>query len=150
LATTRVSASADSSTIATGVSATFGGISHLGFTSHCSSPTSGACFATEDIGTVADPAATRVGLRVGTKQAIQDAVPKTAEGDFIDPNTGQVIPKEGPFDYGHQPGFEWWRTQQMAREQGWTREQVIEYENDPSHYQIEDPSANRSHLYEMP
>jgi hypothetical protein len=55
LATTRVSASADSSTIATGVSATFGGISHLGFTSHCSSPTSGACFAAEGVATEEAP-----------------------------------------------------------------------------------------------
>jgi HNH/ENDO VII superfamily nuclease with conserved GHE residues len=38
----------------------------------------------------------------------------------------------------------------MARQEGWTRQQVIEYENDPSHYQIEDPSSNRSHLYEAP
>ena len=97
-----------------------------------------------------DPAASRVYLRTSTRQAIQDAAPKTADGDFIDPNTGQVIPQEGPFDYGHQPGYEWWRMQQMARDQGWTRQQVIEYENDPSHYQIEDPSSNRSHQYEMP
>lgn len=75
---------------------------------------------------------------------------RTASGDFIDPNTGQVIPRGGPFHYGHKPGFEWWRTQQIAREQGWTREQLIEYENNPSHYQIEDPLANLSHRFEMP
>jgi hypothetical protein len=61
--------------------------------------------AAEEGTALADPAATRVGLRVGTKQAIQDAAPKTADGDFIDPNTGQVIPKDGPFDYGHKPGY---------------------------------------------
>ncbi|AYG04695.1 type IV secretion protein Rhs [Gryllotalpicola protaetiae] len=53
-------------------------------------------------------------------------------------------------DYGHLPGYEWWRTQQLARGSGWTRQQVIEYENDPDHYQIESPSSNRSHLFEMP
>ena len=108
--------------------------------------------AAEDAGSGAgtDPAAHRVNLRQSTRQAIQDAAPKTTEGDFIDPNTGQVIPKEGPFDYGHKPGYEWWRTQEMAREQGWTRQQVIEYENDPSHYQIEDPSSNRSGRYQLP
>ncbi len=74
----------------------------------------------------------------------------TAEGDFIDPNTGQVIPREGSFDYGHRPGFEFRRRQQIARDEGWTRQQLIEYENDPSYYRIEDPSSNRSHLYEMP
>ena len=97
-----------------------------------------------------DPAARRAPLRVGTKQSIQDAAPKTEDGDYIDPNTGQVIPQEGPYDYGHKPGYEWWRTQQTARDQGWTRQQVLDYENDPSHYQIEDPSANRSHAYEKP
>jgi hypothetical protein len=61
-----------------------------------------------------------------------------------------VIPKDGPYDYGHKPGHEWWRTQQRAREKGWTREEVFEFENNPKHYQIEDPSSNRSHKYEMP
>jgi RHS repeat-associated protein len=98
----------------------------------------------------ADPAATRAGLRVSTKQAIQAAAPKTAEGDFIDPNTGQIIPQDGPFDYGHIPGYEWWRTRDLARSEGWTRQQVLDYENDASHYQIEDPGSNRSHVYEMP
>lgn len=74
-----------------------------------------------------DVAACRVTLRVTTKLQIEEAAPKTPEGDFIDPNTGQAIPRSGPFHYGHKPGFEWWRTQKMAREEGWTRQQVIEY-----------------------
>jgi hypothetical protein len=61
-----------------------------------------------------------------------------------------VIPREGPFQYGHKPGFEWWRTQQIARSEGWTRQELIDYENDWTHYQIEDPLSNMSHLYEMP
>jgi RHS repeat-associated protein len=96
------------------------------------------------------PWADRVKLRVATKEAIKGAAPKTASGDFIDPNTGKVIPKEGPFNYGHKPGFEWWRTQERAQAEGWTREEIIEYENDPTHYQIEDPLSNQSHAYEMP
>lgn len=32
----------------------------------------------------------------------------------------------------------------------WTQPEVSEYENDPSYYQTEDPSANPSHRYEMP
>jgi HNH/ENDO VII superfamily nuclease len=61
---------------------------------------------------------------------------------------GEEIP-EGQGHFGHRPGFEWWRTQQLAREQGWTREQLIEYENDPTHYWYEDPSSN-AHRYEAP
>jgi RHS repeat-associated protein len=105
--------------------------------------------AADDGAAAFDPAARRVTMRKSTKSAIQDAAPKTSDGDFVDPNTGQTIPKEGPFDYGHKPGYEWWRTQQAAREGGWSRQDVIEFENDPSHYQIEDPSANRSHRYEL-
>jgi hypothetical protein len=71
-----------------------------------------------DSGGAADPAAQRVYLRVGTKIAILEAAQKTPEGDFIGPNTGKVIPKYGQYDTGHKPGFEWWRTQQIAREQG--------------------------------
>ncbi|GAA4174173.1 GH-E family nuclease [Gryllotalpicola koreensis] len=99
---------------------------------------------------LSDPAATRVKLRNSTKLAIQGNAPKTASGDYIDPNTGEPVPKEGPFDYGHVPGYEWWRTQQIARGSGWSRRDVIEYENNPDHYQIENPSSNRSHIYELP
>jgi hypothetical protein len=97
-----------------------------------------------------DPVARRVTLRVGTKRQIQAAAPKTPDGDFIDPNTKMPIPKNGPYDYGHRPGVEWWRTKLIARDQSWTRKEVIEYENDPSHYQIENRSSNRSRKYEQP
>jgi hypothetical protein len=92
----------------------------------------------------------RVTLRSSTRQAVQDAAPRDADGNFIDPNTGQSIPAAGPFHYGHKPGFEYWRNRDMAQAQGWTREQFIEFENDPSHYQIEDPYNNMSHQYEQP
>ncbi|MFJ9907924.1 GH-E family nuclease [Streptomyces sp. NPDC101152] len=97
-----------------------------------------------------DPGTTyaRVTLRSSTKQAIQDAAPRDAEGNFIDPNTQQPI--HGPFHYGHKPGFEYWRNRDMAQLLGWDRKQFIEYENDPSHYQIEDPYNNLSHQYEQP
>jgi hypothetical protein len=99
---------------------------------------------------LSDPARRRPTLRAATKQAIQDAARKNADGDFYDPNTREVISKDGPYDYGHKPGYEWRNTQRRARAERWTREQVIEYENDPSHFQIEAPSSNRSHKYEGP
>lgn len=98
-----------------------------------------------------DPAARRVKLRKGTKDEIKHQMAEdgltTPSGDFIDPNTRQIIPKDGPFDYGHRPDYTWWKTQQMARDEGWTRQQIIEYENDPTHYRIEDPSSNRSNQF---
>jgi RHS repeat-associated protein len=96
-----------------------------------------------------DPAATRPKLRKETKERSRAAAPKTPEGEFIDPNTGEVLSKDGPFDYGHAEGEEWWRTRDRAREEGWTREQVLEHENSKT-FQIEDRSANRSHRYEKP
>jgi hypothetical protein len=67
-----------------------------------------------------DPAASRVYLRKSTKFAIQQAAEKTPEGDYVDPNTGDVIPETGPYHIGHAYGFERWRTQQIARAEGWT------------------------------
>lgn len=101
-----------------------------------------------------EPSKRRVTLRKDTKEAIKQRMRDmglvTPNGDFIDPNTGEVIPKDGPFDYGHVPGYEWWRTQVIAREQGWSREELIAYENDPRHYLIEAPSSNRSRTFEQP
>ncbi len=96
------------------------------------------------------PAKGRVYIRVSTRQAILNNAERLPNGDFVDPNTGEPIPKDGPYDIGHKPDYEWWKTQAKARVEGWTRRQVIEYENNPAHYQIEDPSSNRSHLYEAP
>lgn len=81
------------------------------------------------VATPDDPYA-RVTLRSSTKQAIQDAAPKDANGNFIDPNTGQSIPADGPFHYGHKPGFEYWRNRDLAQQQGWSRDQFIEFHVD--------------------
>jgi large repetitive protein len=98
---------------------------------------------------ISDSTYDRVTLRQPTRDAIETAHPRDANGNFIDPNTGQSIPAAGPFHYGHRPGFEYWRNRDRARAEGWTREEFIEFENDPSHYWIEDPSSNMSHKYEM-
>ena len=95
-----------------------------------------------------DPAARRPKLRKATKEQAQTDALKTADGDYIDPNTGQVIPKQGPFDYGHPKGQEWWRLRDQARAENWTRQQVIEAEN-AKKFQIEDPSSNRGHIHEQ-
>ena len=36
----------------------------------------------------------------------------------------------------------------MHQNEGHTRQEVIEAENNPDLYQVEDPHSNRSHLYE--
>jgi hypothetical protein len=92
----------------------------------------------------------RVTLRNSTKKAIRDAQLKDSDGNFVDLNTGQSVPASGPFHYGHRPGFEYRRNREMARLKGWSRKEFVEFENDPSHYWIEDPYNNMSHQYEMP
>ncbi|MFC4900492.1 GH-E family nuclease [Streptosporangium amethystogenes subsp. fukuiense] len=92
----------------------------------------------------------RVSLWEKTKRDIRNAAPTDANGDFIDPNTGQIIPKGGPFHYGHKPGHEYWRARDMARENNLSREQFIAHQNNADNYQIEDPSSNMSHRYESP
>jgi len=91
----------------------------------------------------------RVNLRESTKAAVRAAQPQDEDGNYIDPNTGKIIPKDGPFHYGHRPGFEYSRTRDRAQLEEWTRQRFIEYENEPSHYWIEDPYSNMSHLYEQ-
>ncbi|MGA9760894.1 MAG: HNH/ENDO VII family nuclease [Gaiellaceae bacterium] len=101
-------------------------------------------------GALAVKVTARVKLRKATRAAIIRRAKKNANGDFLDPNTGEIIPRNGPFDIGHTKKNEYRRVKQRAIKEGWTRQEFIEYENNPSHYQIESPHANRSHEYEEP
>ncbi len=95
----------------------------------------------------ADDLLRRPNLWATTKAEIRDAAPKTADGDFIDPNTGQIVPSTVA-QYGHKPGYEWRCIKAKALSQGWTVQALIDYFNDPAIYQMEDPVSNQSHLYE--
>lgn len=90
----------------------------------------------------------RVKLRTATKEAISKNAPKDKNGNFIDPNTGQVIPAGSKFDIGHKPGYEWRCIVEAAITYGWTRQELIDYANNPNLYQVETRSSNRSHKYE--
>ena len=86
-------------------------------------------------------------LRQSTRQAIEDAAPRDAAGKPIDPNTGQTI--EGKPDIGHKAGNEFWREKAAAEAEGLTQKEFNDRMNDPSKYQLEDPSSNRSHKFEQ-
>lgn len=90
----------------------------------------------------------RVKLRKSTRNTIIDQAPRNIDGVFIDPNTGIIIPKDGPYDIGRKQGQSWRKRKQEHIKKGSTRKEVIEAENDPSIYQIEDPSSNRSRRYD--
>jgi hypothetical protein len=96
----------------------------------------------------ADSATSRVKPRKGTLKEVDKRQPVDADGDMIDPNTGQKL-KPGEVDLGHKPGQEWRKRKAMHEEKGSTRKEVLDAENDPDLYQWEDRSSNRSHRHEQ-
>ena len=95
----------------------------------------------------ADDLLRRPNLWATTRADIREAAPKTADGDFIDPNTGKTVPS-AVAQYGHKPGYEWRCIKARALSEGWTVQVLIDYFNDPRIYQMEDPVSNQSHQYE--
>ena len=82
----------------------------------------------------------RVKLRKSVKATVLNNAKRNANGELIDPNTGKVIPGEGPYDIGHIKGESWAKRKKDHERAGHSRREVIEAENDPRLYQIEDPS----------
>jgi hypothetical protein len=74
--------------------------------------------------------------------------PRTADGRFIDPNTGEPI--DGKPHLGHKTGHEFWREKAKAEAEGLTQEQFNDRMNNPDLYQLEDAASNRSHRFEKP
>jgi hypothetical protein len=95
----------------------------------------------------AKPTDRRVDLRKGVKEKIKENQPRDKDGNLIDPNTFEVL-KEGEIDIGHKKGNEWRVRKKMHEDKGSTRKEVIEAENDPNLYQLENRSSNRSHKHE--
>jgi hypothetical protein len=58
--------------------------------------------------------------------------------------------RKGTPDLGHKPGHEFWREKQDAEAAGMTQKEFNDHMNNPSYYQWEDPSSNRSHKNEKP
>ncbi|WP_242622144.1 GH-E family nuclease [Olsenella sp. Marseille-P4559] len=51
-------------------------------------------------------------------------------------------------DFGHVPGEEYWRSFERYRSGEWSLGQLREHEFNSDNFQLEAPSANRSHRYE--
>jgi RHS repeat-associated protein len=86
-------------------------------------------------------------IRQSVRQAVEGAAPRTADGRFIDPNTGRPI--DGKPDLGHKPGNEFWREKEKAEGEGLTQKQFNDRMNKSGKYQLEDAKSNRSHKYEQ-
>ena len=89
----------------------------------------------------------RVKPRKSTLEKVKENQLRNEKGEMIDPNTKEPL-KDGEIDLVHKPGNESRSRKQMHEEQGSTRKEVIEAENNPNLYQLEDRKANRSHKYE--
>lgn len=86
-------------------------------------------------------------LRKETRKQIEADAPRTADGRPIDPNTRKPI--DGKPDIGHKTGHEHRTEKAKAESEGLSQKEFNDRMNDPSKYQLEDPSSNRSHRYEQ-
>jgi hypothetical protein len=86
-------------------------------------------------------------IRKAVRKKVENRALKTNDGKYIDPNTFETI--EGKYDLGHKSGSEFWREKRKAQAEGLSQKEFNNRMNDPDLYQIESPSANRSHRYEM-
>lgn len=86
-------------------------------------------------------------IRKDVRAEVEGNAQKNENGQFLDVNTGKAI--DGPYDLGHKPGHEFRTEKAKAEQEGITQKQFNDRMNDPSLYQIEDPSSNRSHQFEM-
>lgn len=87
-------------------------------------------------------------IRKGVRETVESRAPKTADGRFIDPNTGKPI--DGKYDLGHKRGSEFRRLKAQAEAEGLSQKEFNDLMNNPNLYQIEDPISNRSHKFELP
>ena len=93
------------------------------------------------------PLSKRATLRKMTKETVRANALKTKDGRYIDPNTKKPIEK-GQEVFGHKKGKEWKKYQKDPANQTKTRKEVLDDQNDPEIYQIEDRKSNASHKYE--
>jgi RHS repeat-associated protein len=85
-------------------------------------------------------------LRNSTTEPVRAAAPRTTDGRLIDPNT--KLPFEGKGDMGHKAGHEFWREKKAGEIEGLTQKEFNDRMNNPTKYQLEEPSSNRSRKHE--
>jgi len=87
-------------------------------------------------------------IRKSTRETVESRGKNTADGRFRDANTGKPI--DGKYDLGHKKGHEFRREKAKAEAEGLNQKDFNDRMNNPDLYQIENPSLNRSHKYELP
>ncbi|WP_078324576.1 GH-E family nuclease [Mycobacteroides salmoniphilum] len=77
-------------------------------------------------------------------------LPKSADGKYYLGAGGIKYPVEPGYHLGHTFNNEWWRMRDQAIREGWTRQDLIEYAQNPRLYRIEDAPSNWAHKGEAP
>ncbi len=94
-----------------------------------------------------DPYARPSGFRVGVRDAVWSAaVAASPDGVVRDPATGEALDKDGAWDMGHKPGYEFSKHVESARKRGIGRPEFLGEYNEPSQYRPEMPESNRSRI----
>jgi RHS repeat-associated protein len=89
----------------------------------------------------------RVSHRQHLRGDVWDAASKNGTREVYDP-TGRIIEESDNWQLGHLPEHKFTEAQLRAAEEGWTRAQWIEYQNDPAIYRPEFPLTNTGHAFE--
>ncbi|WKF84404.1 GH-E family nuclease [Lacticaseibacillus pantheris] len=77
-----------------------------------------------------------------------------SDGILRDPNTGEVIdwkpgePRTGKVDFGHVTGKKYSEMFERYRDGEISLQELKDFQFNPDNFQLENPSANRSHLFE--
>jgi len=87
-------------------------------------------------------------FRDGVKDKVWQDAERNADGDVIDPVSGEVIHDGDAWDMGHRPGYEWDKLEDYARDHNWSREKLLDTYNDPKYYRPELPGSNQGHAGE--
>src|SRR5690606_36984299 len=90
----------------------------------------------------------RVTHRKGLREEVWERS-KAPDGKVYDPSGVEIKPGE-PFDLGHVPGHEFSSRQRWAADEGMTRKDWLDYQNDPDIYRPELPRSNQGHNFEDP
>lgn len=88
------------------------------------------------------------GFRQGVRDKVWEANREASTGQVRDPLTGKFMSKNSPWDMGHKPGYEWWKFKDYAKANNLSRQEVLDWNNNPDHFRPELPSSNRCHLAE--
>lgn len=95
----------------------------------------------------------RPGYRAGVDEQVYNAN-KRADGKVYDPETGEEIvwspgqPREGVWSMGHKPHYEYRHLYRAYEEGRITKEQFLDYFNDPQYYRPETPTTSSRGVHE--